>query len=604
MAASGWDAVADSETGPSLDFEDTYDGLGNQLDDADDVLNDDTFGESAAEPATQASIGKDFDFFGQTAKVSNVIDEEHLRYDRQHPTSRPPAVDSRDAPKVISKPVRTGYEKYREPGSIPDLKVNASLWGVGAKQAPLEPASLNQEKKADASAKPGSAKKMMSLEEVEAAMRAQRQKRASMQEPPAPAVQPQAPPAEQEVQPRAHARQDQVPIEVLRRPQQNAGHSSLTQMDHPTPMPVQLPAPLLQREPGAPRHPEPNEFNGYRQSLPPQPIQILQNPNRPPAQPPHVAQRSVEEQRQQREQTPGSQIPLPTGILAHRPLQGSQPSQMMHMSEEDRLAFLMEDAKRARRNHKIHLLSKDNGLMTPQDKNFVTRIQLQQLVTATGNPNEQGSDNVLVEDFYYQVHSHIRGGPRTHPQQPLNQFAQTYLFQTGSRHGGGMGRRLQRGGDTHVQRMEQQVQRAVEAAKLKPKNKQLVIEGSLGKISFSNAKTPKPLLNIRRTESNQEANRPQGPARLASERKSQSQVAGAKSHRRDVLRQIEDVYTALMRMEDHERRIPQQADDGGEDELLQPRQAEWSLEMKELGQKLWTGLKVMEPIVTKWVFRV
>lgn len=46
--------------------------------------------------------------------------------------------------------------------------------------------------------------------------------------------------------------------------------------------------------------------------------------------------------------------------------------------------------------------------MTPQGKNFITRIQLQQLVTATGNPNEHGTDSGLSEDFYYQVHNQIR----------------------------------------------------------------------------------------------------------------------------------------------------------------------------------------------------
>ena len=51
----------------------------------------------------------------------------------------------------------------------------------------------------------------------------------------------------------------------------------------------------------------------------------------------------------------------------------------MDLSEEQRKAYLEEDAKRAKRNHKIFLLSKGNGLMTPQDKNFITRIQLQQL---------------------------------------------------------------------------------------------------------------------------------------------------------------------------------------------------------------------------------
>ena len=59
----------------------------------------------------------------------------------------------------------------------------------------------------------------------------------------------------------------------------------------------------------------------------------------------------------------------------------SQPN-LAELSEEQRNAYLEEDAKRAKRNHKIFLLSKGNGLMTPQDKNFITRIQLQQLVAA------------------------------------------------------------------------------------------------------------------------------------------------------------------------------------------------------------------------------
>ena len=112
------------------------------------------------------------------------------------------------------------------------------------------------------------------------------------------------------------------------------------------------------------------------------------------------------------------------------------PAQVSQMSEEEKAAYMEQEAKRAKRNHKIFLMSRDNGIMTPSDKNFITRIQLQQLVSATGNPNEHGTDESLVEDFYYQVHNQIQGGHRQHPSQPLNNFAQTYLFQTGSRFGG------------------------------------------------------------------------------------------------------------------------------------------------------------------------
>jgi DNA topoisomerase 2-associated protein PAT1 len=109
-------------------------------------------------------------------------------------------------------------------------------------------------------------------------------------------------------------------------------------------------------------------------------------------------------------------------------------------------------------------------------------------------------------------------------------------------------RRQARGGDNHIQGMEQQVQRAVEAAKNKPKNKQLVIEGSLGKISFSNAKTSKPFLNIKRPEAGSER-----PRSAAHDRKVQD-VTG--SDRKTILTNIENVYNTLMQMEDHDRHMP------------------------------------------------
>lgn len=260
---------------------------------------------------------------------------------------------------------------------------------------------------------------------------------------------------------------------------------------------------------------------------------------------------------------------------------------MMQLSEEQRAAALIEDAKRAKRNHKIHLLSKGNGLMTPQDKNFITRIQLQQLVAATGNVADLDSEALLSEDFYYQVYSQIRGVPRQHPRQPLGHFAQTYLFQTGGRSGAAPGRRHFYNGDNHIQRMQQQVQRAVEAAKLKPKNKQLIIEGSLGKISFSNAKTPKPLLSIKRPESSE------GPKPA----KKGQHAHLSSSDRKTILNNIESVYSTLMKLEDHERKMPPAPEEGETDAEVIQEHMEWRQRFQALNQRLWDDMKVMEPIV-------
>lgn len=142
-----------------------------------------------------------------------------------------------------------------------------------------------------------------------------------------------------------------------------------------------------------------------------------------------------------------------------------------------------------------------------------------------------------------------------------------------------------------MQRMEQQVQRAVEAAKNKPKNKQLVIEGSLGKISFSNAKTPKPLLNIKRTDSGTDINRPGSAAR---DRKAHlASVSG--SDRKTVLADIESVYSTLMIMEDHDRHIPPPLNEDSNPELV-GLHMDWREKAQKLNTQLWFQLKVHEPI--------
>jgi DNA topoisomerase 2-associated protein PAT1 len=438
------------------------------------------------------------------------------------------------------------------------MQVDANLWGVAPKRA--TPA---QDSPAAIPTLPPTGRKMMSLEEVEAAMRAQVKKPAHTQAHQAPPPQQHSAPQPQYTQP--------APQQYQQGYNQASPHHHQAQVNGPPqeefrPGPSGQPVQILQRS-QPPSHPTPP-------SGPVQPVQILQNPNR----------HSAEQRPAPAVQHPGHQS-RPSGshhVITH-------PQQLANLTEEERSAFLMEDAKRAKRNHKIFLLSKDNGLMTPQDKNFITRIQLQQLVTATGNPNDHGTDSSISEDFYYQVHNQIRGGPRQHPGQPLSNFAQTYLFQTGGRHGGM--RRQTRGGDNHMQRMEQQVKRAVEAAKNKPKNKQLVIEGSLGKISFSNAKTPKPLLNIKRAESGHDVQRPGSAAR--DRRSHHGGVSG--SDRKTVLTDIENVYNTLMQMEDHDRHLPPPVHDDIDPELV-GRHLDWREKAQVLNTQLWRQLKVHEPI--------
>ena len=524
--------------------------MGDQLEEANDDFNDDTFGGGLeAGVLKQGNVGKDFDFFGQTAKVSDTIEEEQVRYNlRQQPTNAAPSI--LPGPQ---RPRKTGYEKYQDPGYIPDIQAKSSVWGT--RPQPIQdnvstPAPLISTARSTAPAK-----KVMSLEEVEAAMRAQTQPHAF------------TPPVQASQQPQY--------APAPRMPPPFAQESIPPVMEQPAP-----PVPTSSSRP--PQVSQRHE-RGPSQGLPArgshQPLQILQNPNRAR----HSPQPSLENA-----MPPQPLMPTPSTQPVSTPAQGlpmiTNPQQLLELSEEQRRAYLEEDAKRAKRNHKIFLLSKGNGLMTPQDKNFITRIQLQQLVTATGGGSDSSPEAALAEDFYYQVYSQIRGAPRQHPTQPLGHFAQTYLLQTGGRMGGG-NRRNMINGDNHMQRMQQQVQRAVEAAKLKPKNKQLIIEGSLGKISFSNAKTPKPLLNLKRADSTE--------PRPASSRKPHDVVSS--SDRKSVMKNIEIVYSDLMHMEDHDRQMPPAPVDGDLDAAQ--THIEWREETQRLGAKLWQDLKVLEPIV-------
>lgn len=493
-----------------------------------------------------------------------MIGEEQIRYSLQKPGApatapSQPTADTALPDTADQKPKRSGYEKYNDPGYIPDLQAKSSVWGMSKKPEQHFQQQLQQLQQPTPQMV-AQAKKMLSLEEVEAQLRRQGPSSLpaqiplslpqSMPEPTQPLQRAQMPPLPEGF--------PQLPPEILQA-QFAKG----------------VPPALLQHQP--PMVPEPYP-------LPPNlPIHMLQNANLPPQHmvPPQRQAMPPAAQRPQQQQPPLPQAPR--GNNAQLPvITNSQ--QLMHLTEEQRVAYLMEDAKRAKRNHKIFLLSRGNGLMTPQDKNFITRIQLQQLVAAAGNVADSDAEAVLAEDFYYQVYSQIRGAPRQHPHQPLGHFAQTYLLQTGNRLGGHGSRRQFQSADNHMQRMQQQVQRAVEAAKQKPKNKQLIIEGSLGKISFSNAKTPKPMLNIKRPESSEGAKTVKKPHTDLSV-----------SDRKSVLTNLESVYSTLMDMEDMERTMPPPPDEN-DPEAIQ-KHMEWRQKIRSLNQKLWRNLKVMEPIV-------
>ena len=82
----------------ALDFEQTYDGLGNQLNETGDTFNDDTFGDSM--PATRQA-GRDFDFAGETAKIRDTLMEEQTLHHARMPMQQAMQMDD-DAKAIMS----------------------------------------------------------------------------------------------------------------------------------------------------------------------------------------------------------------------------------------------------------------------------------------------------------------------------------------------------------------------------------------------------------------------------------------------------------------------------------------------------------------------
>ncbi|KAF2861038.1 hypothetical protein K470DRAFT_231453 [Piedraia hortae CBS 480.64] len=526
----------DDDQGEALDFEDTYDGLGDELEESGDAFNDDTFGGDM--PTTRQALGTDFDFAGQTAQMrESLLKDESRTLSRDQGLPPFKAQSPRDQAfhrAQSQRPAKTGYEAYKQPEYIPKLEADASIWGLKspAVKAP-EPSTA-------------SGKKMLSVEEVEAMMRAH-----TVQAPPQPTE------------------------DVLEK--QSQGLRSMLGLEQPQQVQI-LQRPLV---PGT-AHPI--------GSPPPGPIHPHYGPI--PHQMPHYGPPT---QAMGHHPLP-HQMPLGLGMSPGPPVPPGHHNGPSHPSipglnpqslpPAEREAYLASEAARAKRTHKILMLSKNNGLMTPQDKNFITRIQLQQLLTATGGvDNAAGSEGQLMEDFYYQVYVQIRGPPQSGPTLGRQtQLEQTYLLQqNGHRpgHGNNRNRGHPRGGDTHVQRMEQQVARAVEAAKNRPKtvNKDLVSEGSLGKIAFSNAKTPRPLLHIKRVES-------------------QSAVPKEKTrvvvyNRQAILRDIERLYDALMTLEDHERKFPAAPTEDSSPEFIEAHM-HWRKEREGLNASIWDRMRIMD----------
>ncbi|CAG8631299.1 2559_t:CDS:10 [Ambispora gerdemannii] len=241
---------------------------------------------------------------------------------------------------------------------------------------------------------------------------------------------------------------------------------------------------------------------------------------------------------------------------------------------EQETLYYERERKLREKQRKLTDMAKYNGLMTQNDKDYINRIQISQLVT----------DDPYSDDFYYQVYTAIRNRQTQSQMGPFSPNAS----------GGGAGqerRHRNRGSESGMLKMQQQVLRIVNDARRKPKSTQLSLEGALGKIALNSVRNPRQLLQVsaKHTDTLQTHASPSGGTH---HKVPSITLHGIVDHRK-VLRSIENIYSAVLGLEELRRnqhpQSRQYSDQEREDKWLQEKYT-------ELARKMWEELHVTDPI--------
>ncbi|QLL31107.1 hypothetical protein HG536_0A09240 [Torulaspora globosa] len=454
-----------------LDFEDTYKGLGEYEAEEEDFLNDETFGAGA-------ELGTDFDFGhgnGNSGPSGAAASSSYASGGRSYVAV-----------------ARSGVEhSTRQPlDASVDLRPMESLWSSG-----VTPAQAQEQSQT------------LSMEELE---RQQRHRQMGGQPGfmamPPPGYGMPAPPQGFPQQPQAQAgpgpnvpfgnqfpspyppRGMQPGVQGMPPQFQNMpamfnqaynvpqGHAPNHQFPgmFPPPPSSQTEPPSEARDAQRLQSVDQNASAAQNASPGRQPVQRALSPQQQRLQ---TLQAQPSQQQQQQPSSPQPMISPPQTPREHgRSNRGQTRREPMTPEEQKRLQI---------RQAKVEKILKHSGLMTPRDKDFITRYQLSQIVT----------EDPYNEDFYFQVYKIIqRGGVVGESNKDL--IARAYLEHSGHRLGG----RYKRA-DVALQRMQSQVEKAVTVAKERPqKNKDhsdAAREGVLGRISSSmNSKAPRRQLQI------------------------------------------------------------------------------------------------------------
>lgn len=528
MSFFGFDATGPPQNSTEVyDFQDTYEGLGEQLNEADDEFNDETFGNVK-------EVGKDFNFAGATD--GNQPQLHQLQHQLQLQLQQHQQVVGQLNPGVTYAQVATT--------SLNDDQFMQDLWGTT--NAPSQGGQEQQNQP------PKQEKKILSLEEIEAQLTALDSQ----------LQQQQYPPQHYGIPPPQYGGYMMPPNGYMPAPYMQypnvPNHQYAPIPMQPNMIPILHPQPVVQAEPSvASTQPEAISVN-------PEPVANVDLSQFPilgakgnNQQVPTILQRNYNAQPQTQAQPQIRRQNRDNYQNQHQKQHSNQYQQhhQHNQSNQQQVLTPEQEAKFSKRQEKVARIMKYSGIMNPKDKDFVTRFQLSQIVT----------EDPYNEDFYAQVFKviHPKAINNSLDQDTQhNSIAQAYLEQSGHRLGG----RYKRA-DVALQRMQQQVQKAVTVAKERPKLTQYAREGALGKISFGNGKKPRQQLEIiskaaQREKEKQEAAKKQASdesnASTENTKVDNSSISAPsteikKYSKKDIMNIIENIISNLMNVESESR---------------------------------------------------
>ncbi|TKY89617.1 hypothetical protein EX895_001402 [Sporisorium graminicola] len=576
--------------------QDGYDGLGDKLDESGDDLNEDTFGDFDA--------GKDFDF-GHSAPVAPAPQQQQSK-SRFDPSNKFAAslddflVDpvprfgaARVGGQQTSQPPQQ-QQQQQPPRAQPKTleEVEAEMLAMRAQQQQQPP--------------PATDRKPMTVEQVEAELRAQRSA------PSGPPMQP----GQQSQQPQQPLGPPPPSMAALLHSHQRSDSANAQRLAPGIP-PMGPPGPI---PPPLGPNADPAAIQAAQQQA--QVAHFARMRALLEAMPPLVQQSILS-------LPPPMQFDSLETVAQNFPnlLDPSQ-RERAPSAEQDAVRFMMEkagaqiaefervEAKRKRRMDKINAMAKYNGLMSGSDKDFITRIQISQLITA----------DPYADDFYAHIYFALRGGPRRPGMQPLPAPAAAAAAGgngngSGAQGKGGKGKQKLNKQQNAMLRMQQQVERIVQSRKerMEKSASGAALEGALGRVSLSSTKNPRQMLQIsadaakanNKDSSSGAATPDAGHARDAVRQALEGASLGGNGTnaglRRDpltkheVLRILEKLYDLVLQLEQLRRNAPPPppADIHPEDEAASAAKSAFDAHQADVASvtnTLWTELRVLEPL--------